>query len=198
MPRLMTVKVSPNLSCSSRRHWSVRLAGVTMSVRSTRPRNLSSLMRQPGHDGLPGPRIVGNQEPDAGLGEQMAVDGIHLVRQRIDLGHGDGEVRVVLVGQPDAMGFGGKAEVGRVAVEGGQLARLRDLDRAVELLGLEQLGPEPLGVQADRLNLDPAAPSLGRQHLDRLGPVRAFQGGAFLQLVQNLFWAHGATAGSQS
>ena len=139
MPRLMTVKVSPNLSCSSRRHWSVRLAGVTISVRSTSPRNFSSLMRQPGHDRLAGARVVGDQEADAGLGEQVRVDGIHLVRQRIDLRHGDGEVRVVLEGQPDAVGFGGEAEVRRVAVERGQLAGLGDLDRAVEVLGLEQL-----------------------------------------------------------
>ena len=80
-------------------------------------------MRQPAHDGLAGPRVVGDQEPDAGLGEQMAVDGIHLVRQRIDLGDRDGEVRVVLVGQPNAMGLGGQPEMGGVAVEGAPTGR---------------------------------------------------------------------------
>ena len=80
-------------------------------------------MRQPAHDRLAGPGVVGDQEADAGLREQVGVDGIHLVRQRIDLRHRDGEVRVVLEGQPDAMGFGGEPEVGRVAVERRQLAR---------------------------------------------------------------------------
>ena len=102
---------------------------MTMSVRSTSPRNFSSLMRQPAHDRLAGPWVVGDQEPDAGLGEQMAVDGIHLVRERIDLGDRDGEVRVVLVGQPNAMGLGSEPEVGGVAVERRQLAGLGDLDR---------------------------------------------------------------------
>ena len=73
---------------------------------------LEFLDHQPTHDGLAGPRVVGDQKPDAGLGEQVAVDRIHLVRQRIDLGDRDGEVRVVLVGQPDAMGFGGEPETG--------------------------------------------------------------------------------------
>ena len=124
---------------------------------------LEFLDAQPAHDRLAGPGIVGDQKPDAGLREQMAVNGIHLVRQRIDLRHRDGEVRVVLEGQPDAVGFGGEPEMGRVAIQGGQLACQGDLDYAVELLGVEQLVPEPLRVQADRLNLDPVATSLGRQ-----------------------------------
>ena len=95
-----------------------------MSVRSISPRNFSSLMRQPAHDRLAGPRVVGDEEADAGLGEQVRVDGIHLVRQRIDLGHGHGEVRVVLEGQPDAVGLGGEPEVRGVAVEGRKLRRL--------------------------------------------------------------------------
>ena len=75
--------------------------------------------------------------------------------------------------------------------EGRQLPRLRDLDGAVEVLGLEQLRPEPLGVQADRLDLDPAATSLGGQHLDRLGPVRAFEGGSVRQQGQKFLGVHG-------
>ena len=63
-----------------------------------------------------------------GCVSRCVVNGIHLVRQRIDLRHGDGEMRVVLEGQPDAVGFGGEAEVRGVAVEGRKLPRLRDLD----------------------------------------------------------------------
>ena len=67
----------------------------------------------------------------------MCVHGVHLVRKWIDLRYGDGEVRVVLEGQTNAMGFGGEAEVRRVAGERGQLAGLCDLDRAVEVIRLE-------------------------------------------------------------
>ena len=75
----------------------------------------------------------------------MIVNGIHLVRQRIDLRHGHGEVWIVLEGQPNAMGFGGEPEVSGVAVEGRKLACLRDLDGPIEFLGLEEFRPEPLG-----------------------------------------------------
>ena len=162
MARLMTVKVSWNLSCSL----PPPLVGQVGRGDDQRPFDqapeLQFLEEQAAHDGLARTGVVGDQEADAGLGEQVGVDGIHLVRQRIDLGDRDGEVRVVLEGQPDAVGFGGEAEVGGVAVQGGRLRRLGDLDLPVEVLGLEQLGPEPLGVQADRLDLDPGAPSLRR------------------------------------
>ena len=113
----------------------------------------------------------------------MAVDSLHLVRERIDLRDRDGEVRVVLIGQPNAMGFGGKPEVGGVAIQRRQLASLGDLDRPVELVRLQQLVPEPLRVQPDRLDLDPAPTGLDGQHFDRLGPVRPFEDRAFRKLV---------------
>ena len=78
---------------------------------------------------LPAPGSSAIRKPDAGLGKQMAIDGIHLVRQGIDLRHGDREVRVVLVGQADAMGLGGQPEMGRIAVQGRQVPRQRELDR---------------------------------------------------------------------
>src|SRR5207244_2089108 len=85
------------------------------------------------------------------LGKQVRVNRVHLVRQRINLRDRHGEVWVVLKGQPDAVGFSSEAEMRRVAGERGQFPGLRDLDRAVEVLGLEQLVPQPLGVQPDRL-----------------------------------------------
>ena len=155
---------------------------------------LQFLDGQPTHDRLARPWVVRDEEPDAGLGEQVRVDRIHLVRQRIDLRHRDGEVRVILEGQPDAVGFGGEAEVRGIAVQGRKPPCLRDLDGAVELFGLEEFRPETLAVQADRLDLDTAAASLGGQHLDRLGPVRTFQGGPFCQVLQDFLWIHGASA----
>ena len=48
---------------------------------------------------LPAPGIVGQQEADARQLEEVVVDRLELVRQRIDAGDGEREVGVVLVGQ---------------------------------------------------------------------------------------------------
>jgi hypothetical protein len=48
----------------------------------------------------------------------VGVDRIDLMRQRIDLRHGDGEVGIVLEGETNPMSLGGKAKVGRVPIEG--------------------------------------------------------------------------------
>ena len=121
----MTSKFSRNLSFSSRCHWKVRLAGATISVRLTRPRAFSSLSSKPGHDRLAGAGVVGEQEPDARQLEEVVVDRFELVRQRIDAGDGEREVRVVLVGQAEPLGLDAEAEQRRVAVE--RLARRGNL-----------------------------------------------------------------------
>lgn len=115
---------------------------------------------QPAHDRLAGTGIVGDQEPDAGLGEQIAVDGIHLVRERIDLGDRNSEMGVVLVSQADSVGLRGEPELGRIAVQKSQLPRPGDLDSRAEVLGVEQLIPEAIGIQPDRLDLDSRASGL--------------------------------------
>ena len=118
MPRLMTVNDLAELVVQ----FPPPLVGQVGGRDDQRPLDqateLQFLEGQPAHDRLAGTRVVGDEEADAGLGEQVGVDRIHLVRQRIDLGDGDGEVRVVLEGQPDAVGFGGEAEVRGVAVRG--------------------------------------------------------------------------------
>jgi hypothetical protein len=88
------------------------------------------------------------------------------------------------------LSFGGEAEMGRVAVQGSEFTSLGDLDRVVELIGLEQLGPETLGERADRLNLDPGPTGLGGQNTDGLRPVRTFEYGALSKLSQNLICIH--------
>src|ERR1022692_2222930 len=50
------------------------------------------------HDGFPGPGIIGEQEPQAGLVQETLVDGLKLVRQRLDVRHRD---RCHLVGKRD-------------------------------------------------------------------------------------------------
>ena len=51
------------------------------------------------------------EEAQARLAQHVVVDYLQLVRQGIDLGHADGEVGIVLVGQADAVRFYEKKEV---------------------------------------------------------------------------------------
>ena len=128
----MTSKLSRNLSFSSRCHWNVRFAGATISVRRTKPASLQLLEQQPRHDRLARAGVVGQQEADAGQLEEVVVDRLELVRQRIDAGDREREVGVVLVGEPEPLGFDAEAEQRRVAVEGlaqGRTAELRELSR---------------------------------------------------------------------
>jgi hypothetical protein len=101
-------------------------------------------------------------------------------------------VRVVLVGEPDAMGLGGESELGGVAVEHGRLGGRGDRDLAIEVVGLEQLAPELFRVEPDRLHLDAGSPPLGREHLDRLGEIWALQSRTANQSAQNLLNRHEA------
>ena len=94
---------------------------MTMRVRLTRPRIFSSLRSRPGHDRLAGAGVVGEQEADARQLEEVVVDRLELVRQRVDAGDGEREVGVVLVGQAEAVRLDAEAEALRVAVEGGVL-----------------------------------------------------------------------------
>jgi hypothetical protein len=91
-----------------------------MSVRFTSPPDLQLLEQQSGHDGLPRARIVGEQEADAGQPHEVVVDGLELVRQRIDPGDREREVQVVLVGEREPCSLDAEAEPRRVAVEGGR------------------------------------------------------------------------------
>ena len=79
--------------------------------------DLQLLEQQPRHDRLAGARVVGEQEADAGQLEEVVVDRLELVRQRIDAGDREREVRVVLVGQAEALGLDAQAESAGIAVE---------------------------------------------------------------------------------
>lgn len=80
--------------------------------------SLQLLEKEAGHDGLPGPRVVGEEKADAGQAEEIVVDGLELVRQRIDTRDGKGEERIVFVGQAEAVGFDAEPEQTCIAVEG--------------------------------------------------------------------------------
>ena len=80
------------------------------------PAQLEFADEQAGHDRLAGAGVVGQQEPHAGQFEQMVVNGLELVWQRIDSGQRQPEIRVELVG--DAQGVCLEAEAQESAVAG--------------------------------------------------------------------------------
>ena len=51
------------------------------------PSNLQLLEKQPRHDCLSGAGVVGQQKPDARQSQEAVIDGLELVRQRIDAGN---------------------------------------------------------------------------------------------------------------
>ena len=90
---------------------------MTIRVRLHQAADLQLLEQQPGHDRLAGAGVVGQQEADARQLEEVVVDRLELVGQRIDAGDGEGEVGIVLVGQAQAHGLDAQAEPRGVAVE---------------------------------------------------------------------------------
>ena len=67
---------------------------------------------------LPGPGVVGQDEPQRLARQHRLVDGRDLVRQRIDVRGVDGHHRVEQEREVDPLGFAGELERGGVAVEG--------------------------------------------------------------------------------
>ena len=67
---------------------------------------------QAGHDRLAGAGVVGQQEADAGELQQVVVDGLELVRQRIDARDREAEVGIELVGDAERVGLEAEAEEG--------------------------------------------------------------------------------------
>src|SRR5438128_11519072 len=106
----MMSNFSRNLSASSRCHWKVRFAGVTISVRRIKPRAFSSLRRSPAMIVLPAPGSSARRKRMRGQAQEVIVDRFELVRQRIDARDGEGEERIVFVGQPEAVGRAAETE----------------------------------------------------------------------------------------
>ena len=89
------------------------------------------LDQQPGHDGLAGAGIVGEQEAQRLARQHLAVDGGDLVRQRLDLRGADGEIGIEQVGEPDAVGLGRQPKKAAVGVEGVRAPGLDELERGL-------------------------------------------------------------------
>jgi hypothetical protein len=100
-----TRNFSSNFSFSSRCHWKARFAGQTIRMRSARPRSSSSRMSRPDHDRLARAGVVGQQEPHARELEQVVVDRLELVRQRVDARDRQAEVGIELVGDAERVGL---------------------------------------------------------------------------------------------
>lgn len=60
---------------------------------------------QPCHDGLTGTRIIRQEKVDPREPQKIVVDGLELVRQRVNARDRDPEVGVDLVGDPEAVGL---------------------------------------------------------------------------------------------
>ena len=136
---------------------------------------LEFLDEQTAHYSLARTGVVGDQVSEARLRQQAVVYRVQLMRQRVDLRNADGEVRVVLVCESDAVGFCGEAEVPGVTRQRGHPAAGLDCDGRLEVLDLEELLPSLLGVDALGDDLDALAPCLGGQHPHRLRKERTFE-----------------------
>ena len=120
-------------------------------------------------------RIVGEQEADAGDLEEVLVDRLELVGQRIDAGDGEREIGVVLVGEPEAVPLDAQPEPEGVPVERSFLGADRELR---DLLGVKhrlmgQVGAKPASDQLQR-----ASHGDGGEHLDGFGEEGAGHDGA--------------------
>ena len=118
-----------------------------------------------GHDRLPRPGVVGEQEADAGAAEEMVVHRVELVRERVHPGGGEREPGVVLVGDAEQVGLDPEPQQRPVPVVG----RDRGADLEVgDLGGREDDPPEPLAPDLD----DPDRQRADAVRRDRLHPHR--------------------------
>ena len=105
------VKARPNLALISSCHCSVRLPG----RHDQHPPDVGAQQQlgdeEAGHDGLSGARVVGQQEAQRVLAQHRLVDGGDLVGQRVDRRGVDGQHRVDVLGQADAVGLGDPLEL---------------------------------------------------------------------------------------
>ncbi len=88
---------------------------------------------EPGHDRLPGTWVVGQQEPQRGAGQQLAVDRADLVRQRLQITGVDRDHRIELGRHPDPQRLYRQPEPRRIAVERVRPGDLHQRQRRLKL-----------------------------------------------------------------
>ena len=133
------------------------------------PAGLQLLEQEPGHDCLASAGVVGQQKADARELEEVIVDGLQLVRQGVDTGDREREVRVVLVRQPEPVGLDPEPEERRVVVE--RLLVGRD-SQPCDLLGTEHRVVSLPGLEPPPDDLERRAKRHNREHLDRFRDER--------------------------
>ena len=111
---------------------------------------------EPGHDRLARAGIIGEQEPQRGPPDQLAVDGLDLVGQRLQIGGMHREHRVETARHPDPQRLGGQLERAGVrgqvvrgpldAIQAGLVVAVQDA--LVEFRVLRAVG-EAQGIAAD-------------------------------------------------
>ena len=133
--------------------------------------------QQSGHDGLPGAGVVGQQEPHAGQLQQVVVDRLQLMWQRIDAGDRQPEVGIELPGDPERVRLQPQPQQRAVSVV--PEAALKDRQSG-QLGGAEGDLPESLRAGADQTERPTSVPRLGDGlHAHRLVEERAGQDLAF-------------------
>jgi hypothetical protein len=127
------------------------------------------LDEQPGHDGLAGAGIIGQEEAQRLARQHGLVDGGDLVRQRLDVGGVHRHHGVEQVGEADALRFGNQAEECAITVETPGSPDLHDFEpwfvvAIEELIGdfpgrrlvsqLQRLGAKPLDADDGNLRFE--------------------------------------------
>ena len=97
------------------------------------------------HDRLAGTGVVGQQEPHARELEQVVVDRLELMRQRIDARDREAEIRIELVGDAEGVCLKAEAEQSAVAVE--RMLRIEHRE-AQQVVGAHRDLAESLGIRA--------------------------------------------------
>jgi hypothetical protein len=89
---------------------------------------------EPGHDRLASSRIVGKEKPDPWLAKEAVVDGLNLMRERLNVGDSQ-SCHIVLERHLDPPGLDAQAEQGGVGVKQEPLPGLDEADASELVLG---------------------------------------------------------------
>ncbi len=133
------------------------------------------------HDGLARTGVVGEQEADAGELQQVVIDGLKLVRQRVYAGDGQSEVGVELIGDAERVRLDADAEDLPVAV----VSELGLLDLELGEVGSGEGDPSEF-FGADAAETD--HPCAGAALANRLHPHRLAEERAADDLPLNKRW----------
>ena len=173
----MTSKLSRNLSFSSRCHWKHEVRRGDDQRPLDQAADLQLLEQQPRHDRLAGAGVVGQEEANARQLEEVVVDRLELVRQRIDAGDGEREVGVVLVGEPQPWASMPRRKRAGSPSNG---SRSGVASRNCELVKAQDALVDLPGLLARAYDFDHVTERHDDEHLDRLREHRPANNNAWL------------------